>query len=142
MGTNLSKLWSTLQSLRDAPRSPANNGRIHLTFPDPLPPPGSATVRKTRSMRRATNGQPSVHIHCSGQLIPVLTALIDLATSTNAIREEIEAGLRNVKELGRKGKEAIRLENEKWEKTRETLEDKKHTLGQVRIFEYLFRHVI
>lgn len=54
-------------------------------------------------------------------------ALIDLALATDVIRGEIETGLKEVKELSRKSKEAIRLENERWIKSRKVLETKTET---------------
>ncbi|KAM6502140.1 hypothetical protein JOM56_002117 [Amanita muscaria] len=143
MGTNLSKVWITLRSLRDLsqPRSSvSNNRRIHLAFPDPLPPPVSATVHQTRSMRNAENAPSNIRIHCSAQMVPVLVAFVDYAIATNAIREEIEASYRDVKEQLQRSKEAIRLEHESWERTRQALDNdvankgKARTLKQRRLF--------
>ncbi len=116
MGGNLNKLWNTLQTLRVAHEQP------FMTFPDPLPPPASATVHQTRSMRGANSGQRSVV--CSGQMVPVVVALINFALTTNLIREEIETGLKEAKEFSQKTKEAIKLENERWTNSRKVLETK------------------
>jgi hypothetical protein len=135
-GASLNKLWHALQTLRVTPEriTPCEQ----LTFPDPLPPPASATVHRTRSMRNAGNALRSINIVCSGQMVPVLMALIDLALATDVIRGEIETGLKEAKELSRKSKEAIRLENERWIKSRKVLEtktlekEKNRVPGQVR----------
>ena len=124
-GASLNKLWHALQTLRVTPERIASCEQ--LTFPDPLPPPASAIVHQTRSMRNAGNALRSTNIVCSGQMVPVLMALIDLALATDVIRGEIETGLKEVKELSRKSKEAIRLENERWIKSRKVLETKTET---------------
>lgn len=145
-GANLNKLWHTLQTLRVTPERIACREKPYMTFPDPLPPPASATVYQTRSMRSADNAQRSINIICSGQMVPVLTALIDLALATNTVREEIEAGLEEAKELSQKSKEAIRFENERWTNSRKVLKtktlekEKKRVPGQVRM-SYLVRDV-
>lgn len=81
-------------------------------------------------MRSADN---TINIVCSGQMVPVLMALIDLALATDVIRGEIETGLKEVKELSRKSKEAIRLENERWIKSRKVLETKTLEKGKNRV---------
>jgi hypothetical protein len=137
-GANLNKLWHTLQTLRVTPERIACREKPYMTFPDPLPPPASATVYQTRSMRSADNAQRSINIICSGQMVPVLTALIDLALATNTVREEIEAGLEEAKELSQKSKEAIRFR--KVLKTKTLEKEKKRVPGQVRM-SYLVRDV-
>ncbi|KAF8629220.1 hypothetical protein AX17_005803 [Amanita inopinata Kibby_2008] len=142
-GSNLGKIWNVLEALRkDATNlgvNPSRNERILLTFPDPLPPPASAIVRQTRSMRGAGDALHRVRVTCSGQMLPVITALVELATDSSTVREEIERGIREAKDLVRKGKEAIRVENERWEKFRRDTEinsrdlNKKHASRQDKI---------
>ncbi|KAF8627803.1 hypothetical protein AX15_004229 [Amanita polypyramis BW_CC] len=104
-GANLNKIWSALQSLRSTTLSTARSSidyeRLYFMFPDPLPPPASATIHQTRSTRNTANAQRNLHITCSGQMIPILTALIDVAIATNAIRREIETGLNEAKEFSK-----------------------------------------
>lgn len=70
-------------------------------------------------------------------------ALIDLALATDVIRGEIETGLKEVKELSQKSKEAIRLENERWIKSRKVLEtntlekEMNHIPGHVRTSNFV-----
>ena len=136
-GGNLNKLWDVLQRLRAALEQSVFHEQS-MTFPDPLPPPASAIVHQTRSMRSANSGQRSVNIICSGQMVPVVVALINFALTTDLIREEIETGLKEAKEFSQKSKEAIKLENERWTNSRKTLgKERNHTPGQVSISRFV-----
>ncbi|PFH46178.1 hypothetical protein AMATHDRAFT_43745 [Amanita thiersii Skay4041] len=126
-GANLNKIWNNLQILRNSCQGNNNLSDkqiLKITFPDPMPPPASATVHQTRSMRNVQHTQCPTVIVCSAQLVPILIGLAELATSTNAIRDEIEAGLLETSEANRKRRDAVRLENERWEKYRQQLEMK------------------
>ncbi|KAH9485467.1 hypothetical protein JR316_0002375 [Psilocybe cubensis] len=131
-GVNLNKLWAILATLRaniaDASSvegsatsaAPSDTG-IPLNFPDPSPPPvsGMANSRSLRSLRQSGD---SVNIVNSIQMIPVITSLIHFALGTSLIREDIEQSLKDSKDFVRDAKEATRIENERWEKVRSTLE--------------------
>ena len=124
-GVNLNKLWSILSSLRDdvakvAPVSTTNSGGKLLRFPDPLPPP--ASVPTTRSLRSIRVSNDMLNIVQSSQMIPVIVSLVHSALATRIIREEIEQGSKDNKDVFRDAKEALRIENERWEKERTTLE--------------------
>lgn len=124
----MNKVWLALHTLRAKISqiiSPdvATNSKISqgdtLWFPDPLPPSASATTRSLRSVRMSTN---TVNVFHSSQMIPVLISLIHTALETSIIREELEQGAKNNKEYARGAKEAIRIENERWEKEKKIIE--------------------
>ena len=126
-GVNLNKLWSTLSSLRDdvaktGSESPSTtgNGEKILGFPDPLPPPASATTARSLRSDRVSNDM--INVVQSSQMIPVIVSLVHSALATRIIREEIEQGSKDSKDVFRDAKEAIRIENERWEKERTTIE--------------------
>jgi hypothetical protein len=55
-------------------------------------------------------------------MIPVVISLIHTALQTSIIREELDQGLKDNKDYGRDAKEAMKIENERWEKERKTIE--------------------
>ncbi|KAF8070697.1 hypothetical protein FPV67DRAFT_1412971 [Lyophyllum atratum] len=135
-GNNLSKVWPILARMRDAIESdvastsqddsPSEVDTI-LSFPDPLPPPASATIYNTRTTRsaRESNGTRSVIIIAHpAQMIPVVEALIEAAFETGAVREEIDSGVQDAKEKTREVKDCIKAENERWDAERKELESK------------------
>jgi hypothetical protein len=128
-GVNLNKIWFALHALRAelaqviSPGATTNTeaaGEKILTFPDPLPPSASATA--TRSLRSVRLSTDTVNVFHSPQMIPVVLSLIHMALETSIIREELDQGLKDYKDYGRDAKEAMKLENERWEKERKTIE--------------------
>lgn len=110
-GSNLSKIWTALCSLRDT----LDGSQSSFTFPDPLPPPMSVTFRSTRS---AFGTEATVYVATSAQLVPVVAALVDRAIETQAVRDEFEKGTAREKELVKDAREAIAKENAKWKEAR------------------------
>ena len=55
----------------------------------------------------------------TAQMIPVLISLIHSVLETADIREEIDQGIRDARDIARDAKEAIKIENERWEKEKE-----------------------
>ena len=55
----------------------------------------------------------------TAQMIPVLISLIHSVLETANIREEIDQGIRDARDIARDAKEAIKIENERWEKEKE-----------------------
>ena len=88
-------------------------------FPDPLPPPASSSARTLRSVRIPTD---MINVFHTSQMIPVIVSLIHAALETNLIREWLDQGLKDHKDYGRAAKEAMKTENERWEKERKTIE--------------------
>ncbi|RDB25135.1 hypothetical protein Hypma_007645 [Hypsizygus marmoreus] len=143
-GVNLSKIWSILATLRSSANraftsSSFNSGDLTaLTFPDPLPPPTSIVqnIRITRSLRDTTGPSLSIAIVHPGQMIPVIQGLIESAHDTNAVREELDRGIQEGKEITREVKEYVKLENERWDMERKDLEaslmDKEKVKGYTR----------
>ncbi|EGO25642.1 hypothetical protein SERLADRAFT_448603 [Serpula lacrymans var. lacrymans S7.9] len=128
-GANLNKLWAELSSLRDGwsrtiaiSSSSASSGK-RLTFPDPLPPPESATVHQTRSGAAQVNAT-GVNVVRTAQLVPILHALVDAVIDTDAVREELDSGLQEAKERAREAREGLKRENERFEQEKQD-EDKK-----------------
>jgi len=92
-----------------------------LTFPDPSPPPNStvATARSLRSLRQPEN---MVNVVSSSQMIPVLVSLANSVLGTVRIREELDQGAKDAKDMSCDAKEATRIESERWEKVRNGME--------------------
>jgi len=126
-GVSLNKLWLNLLVLRDNVANifssdVSTSGTppsvwVPLTFPDPLPAPQSAmqNMRNLRNVRTVEN----VNVVHTAQMIPVLISLIHSVLETAKIREEIDQGIRDARDIARDAKEAIKIENERWEKVKE-----------------------
>ncbi|KAL0577031.1 hypothetical protein V5O48_004965 [Marasmius crinis-equi] len=136
-GVNLNKIWSSLAELREALRAPDNDAksthsddsessedRIIIDFPDPLPlPEGAESNHNIRSTRSAsTKVETSATVTCSYQLVPVVVGLIDTVVESHTIREELEEGVKQGREITRDMREGVKRENEKWEKMKQTHE--------------------
>jgi len=127
-GMNLSKIWFALHTLRaetadlishDSTNAEAA-GEKPLTFPDPRPPSLPATAaRSLRSIRVSTD---TINVFQPSQMIPVVISLIHTALETIIIREELDQGHKDNKDYGRDAKEAMKIENERWEEERKTIE--------------------
>jgi hypothetical protein len=128
-GANLNKIWSGLHALRAkiAEVDVVAAGKKPLTFPDPLPPPASATT--ARSLRSVRISMDMINVFHASQMIPVVISLIHTALETSIIREELDHGLKDNKDYARDAKEATRIENERWEKERKTIEANKTEVG-------------
>ncbi|KAF5370795.1 hypothetical protein D9758_001868 [Tetrapyrgos nigripes] len=127
-GNNLNKIFAVLADLRDKlghpdEKSASSDGsgssedRIIIEFPDPLPPPPSSSTLRTRT---ATS---PVQILESAQLIPVVIGLIETATESYTVRNEIEEGVQEGKEKVRETRETIKNENDKFESLKKHLEE-------------------
>ncbi|KAF8813926.1 hypothetical protein BYT27DRAFT_7084104 [Phlegmacium glaucopus] len=134
-GVNLNKMWLNLVVLRDNVASLFSSTAstshaepsvwVPLTFPDPSPAPLSATqhVRSLRNVRSVTSSGDIVNVVHTAQMIPVIISLIHLVLETAIVREEIDQGIRNARDVARDAKEATRIENERWDKERKNMED-------------------
>jgi hypothetical protein len=60
-----------------------------------------------------------VNVVHTAQMIPVLISLIHSVLETANIREEIDQGIKDARDIARDAKEAIKIENERWEKEKE-----------------------
>ena len=120
----MNKMWSTLASLRDDISRAASNIVIVssqlLTFPDPLPPPASAALG--RSLRSVRVSNSMINVVQTSQMIPVIVSLVQSAIETKIIRDALEQGLKDNKDIARDAKEATRIENDRWEKERQTMD--------------------
>lgn len=100
-GANLNKIWVALAALRDGLRRVPSSP---FQYPDPLPPPASVSYRTTRHTHQTGT---DLFVGNSAQLVPVVSALIESALHTKAIREEIERGLEQEKTLARDVREEV-----------------------------------
>jgi hypothetical protein len=100
---NLTKLWTILETLRTSEASST------LTFPDPLAPPTSASVRSTRTTHNA-----AVVVH-TAQMAPVLAALCDRAVECQSVRNDLEEAVREGRERTREMRESAKKESERWD---------------------------
>ena len=108
-GPNLTRIWSTLRSLRDTLGQVGNLFAFELS--DPLPPPTTMVFRSTRSGQQ---GAADIHISSSAQLVYVVFDLLEIALCSPAIRDAIEAGVTDEKDLGKEVKDALLRENAQW----------------------------
>lgn len=131
-GFNLNKIWNALFALREDITTICASGSsdsssksvrfdIPLTFPDPSPPPNStvATARSLRSLRQPEN---MANLVSSTQMIPVLLSLMHQVLETAIVREELDQGAKDAKDMTREAKEATRIESDRWEKERNAME--------------------
>ncbi|KIJ61330.1 hypothetical protein HYDPIDRAFT_189618 [Hydnomerulius pinastri MD-312] len=129
-GAQLNKMWCALATLRDWQENAstrlrsASSGSL-LSFPDPLPPPESTTIIRTRSGANQDSG--GIKILRTAQLVPVISALVNAVVESEQVREALEAGAQEAKERVKEAREAHRLENERFEqeKEREKAKEKK-----------------
>ena len=129
-GVNLNKFWVIIASMRDeiANLSSSDSGSessmvvIPLTFPDPAPPPVAA-IANARSLRGTHHPDHLVNVVQSSQMIPVFLSLIHTSLKSAIIRDEIEQGLKDNRDVTRDAREATRLENERWEQERKSMEN-------------------
>lgn len=56
-------------------------------------------------------------------MIPVLVSLIHSVLETANIREEIDQGIKDARDIARDAKEAIKIEKERWVKERQDMGD-------------------
>ena len=110
-GANLTKVWSALSDMRTSLLELPSGTAATLTFPDPLPLPANASIHTTRSGQQHSGG---IYVATSAQLIPVLVPLVDLALSNFAVREELEAGMREVRDPLKSEREQVKLEMQRW----------------------------
>lgn len=125
---NLNKIWAVLSRMRDdisnvsslqAESSVNAAGReVLLTFPDPSSPPVSVMSAR-RSLRQS---DAIVVVTHSTQMIPVLVSLIHSALETTIVREEIDQGTKDARDFGRDARDATRIESERWEQERNSME--------------------
>ena len=71
-----------------------------------------------RSLRNVRTVEDVDVVH-TAQMIPVLISLIHSVLETANIREEIDQGIRDARDIVRDSREAIKIENERWEKEKE-----------------------
>lgn len=136
-GAHLNKIWAALATLRDWQENVSTSSRststsIPLSFPDPLPPPESVSIIRTRSGANQSN-TGSVSVLCTAQLVPVISAFVDAAVESEAMRQELEAGIQESKERVKEAREAHRIENERFEQER----GREKTTGK-RVITYSF----
>ncbi|KAH9062457.1 hypothetical protein EDB87DRAFT_1607472 [Lactarius vividus] len=105
---NLTRIWGALASLR------AEFEKVdkRLTFPDPLSPPQHTKIRTTRS--GALNGA-GVNVATTAQLVPVVLSLMETVLDTQAVRDELEEGVKEAKERAKEEKERAKAIREQWD---------------------------
>jgi hypothetical protein len=119
-------MWQALLSLResmDSDTSSTSSSELEsvLSFPDPLPPPTSAVIHNTRNMRNS--GTTSIQVSNSAQMVPVLNALVEAAFNTDLVREELENGVKEGKEITREVRDRMKKENDEWDMERKRIEE-------------------
>ena len=124
---------------------------VPLTFPDPSPAPiyFAQNMRNLRNIRPVEASGNIVNVVHTAQMIPVLISLIHSVLETANVREEIDQGIKDARGIARDAKEAIKNENERWDKERKDMEDvsknkvdKNEVTFLFCIFQHLFFMVI
>ena len=127
-GLGLSKIWQILSSLRDSldasepdssDGSDSDDSDTIPSFPDPLPLPDSAVNSSRRTRSTGTLIVDTV------QMIPVILGLVDAVVESTVIRNEIDQGVKESKDLTREAKDATRNTNDRWEKAKKETENVK-----------------
>lgn len=134
-GANLNRVWGALTSLRETLESDS------IAFADPLPPPATTTIRTTRRGMQGKDSQ-NVYIANSAQLIPVIADLIGAALQSPAIRDALEAGSVDEKELSRSVKEAVTNENMRWKSLSESKDKARREQHNALLRDLEFSHRI
>ncbi|KAF8444543.1 zinc-finger domain of monoamine-oxidase A repressor R1-domain-containing protein [Boletus edulis BED1] len=122
-GAHLNKIWAALATLRDRQENASTSSRPNstgfpLSFPDPLPPPESVSIIRTRSGANQSN-TGSINVLRTAQLVPVISALVNAAVDSEAVRQELDAGVQESKERVKEARESHRIENERFEREKE-----------------------
>lgn len=119
-GPNLTRIWSLLASLRESLGQVGNVFTFDLS--DPLPPPTTAIYRSTRSGQQGSASE--IHIASSAQLVQVILELLEMSLHAPVIREAIEVGATDEKELAKDAKDAVNKENTRWKEAKTAKESK------------------
>ncbi|KAL1744771.1 hypothetical protein HDZ31DRAFT_37841 [Schizophyllum fasciatum] len=121
-GVGLGKLWSVLEALRESFRGPdsgvgisadADDEDTTFRLPDPLPLP-DGTAKRTRQMRNRTG----IVVAQTAQLVPVVAALVEAASATRVVHDVLDEGAQEVKERTREMRDALKVENARWDTER------------------------
>jgi hypothetical protein len=132
-------MWNILSCLRDE----CGSGAAALNFPDPPPAAASTHVRMTRTTRDVGG----VIVASTAQLVVVLLALCERALQCEAVRDELEAGFKESRDLGKESREGLRKEGDRWDGVKQATggkagedakEDKKKKNPEVRMVLFLF----
>lgn len=127
-GANLNRIWSALTALRySARRCDGGLGKSLVKYPEPLPPPLITTYRSTRSGGASDTG---INIACTAQLVPIIAFLVNQAVDSPAIREAIDLGVTDVKDISQGAKEAILKENARYKEQKEQQKEKEKVKGE------------
>lgn len=119
-GANLNKVWGALSALRECVRDVSGRrlpGRIPR-LPDPLPPPTSISLIKTRSGAKIQDDTGVTNVYRTAQLVPVISALVEAAMKSDAVKREIDDGLDEMKKKAKEAREAVRKENDLYEQAK------------------------
>ena len=117
----VNSIWPILSALQaDLAKNSPSTSTI-FTVTEPSPPPADAVLFPIPNLRRTRTPDTSINIMQSSQMIPVLISLINGALRTNIIRKEVEQGAKDNRDVAKDAKEALRLENERWEEEKKTI---------------------
>lgn len=123
----LTKVWTTLMEWQESIASLAHEDEEPFSLEEPRPPSEhffAQARRSTRTMATAASSN-TVAIYSSAQLIPPILSLIDLTLELPVLREAIDEGAKEAREVLRKSREAVKLENERWDGVKKSLERSK-----------------
>jgi hypothetical protein len=75
-------------------------------------------------MTRTTRDAGGVIVASTAQMVPVLSALCERALQCETVRDELEAGFKESRDLGKESREGIRKEGDRWEEVKQAFEAK------------------
>ncbi|KAJ3518103.1 hypothetical protein NMY22_g13821 [Coprinellus aureogranulatus] len=126
-GFALTKVWATLEEWQESIASTYPDDEEPFAIEEPLPPSEhffAQARRSTRTMASAASSN-TVAIYSSSQLIPPILSLIDLTLELPSLREAIDEGAKDARDVTRMSREAIKLEAERWDGVRKEQERSK-----------------
>ncbi|TEB38255.1 hypothetical protein FA13DRAFT_1725894 [Coprinellus micaceus] len=126
-GFSLTKVWTTLQEWEESIASTVPEDEEPLSLEEPRPASEfflAQARRSTRTMASAASSN-SVAIYNSAQLIPPILSLIDLTLELPSMREAIDEGSKEAREVTRKSREAKQVEAERWDAVKKVQERSK-----------------
>ncbi|KAF5317248.1 hypothetical protein D9611_003867 [Ephemerocybe angulata] len=125
-GFSLTKVWNTLVEWQESIVD-ATSDEDAVPLEEPLPPSDfffSQARRSTRTMASAATNT-GIAIYGSVQLIPPILSLIDLTLELPGVRESLDEGGKEAREIHRKSREAIKVEAERWDAVKKQQEQTK-----------------
>jgi len=129
------KVWTILQEWQESinnaavPTSDEDASPEPFSLAEPHPPSEFFWTQARRSTRTLGTAQDTLVVHSSAQMVPTILSLIDFVLPLSNVRDSLEEGIKESKEIVRKSREALKLESERWDAVKKQIEPSKDKLG-------------